>query len=239
MRKPVLLLLAASVCASPAWTAETEDKSARKLEGIGLGSGAAAGAIAGGPVGLIVGAALGGWLGDRFGAERDGRRAAERDLERAEGDNAVLARALGTKERELTRTEAALAAERNARRADLEAALDIDVFFRTEQSTLPDGAEQRLAKLAELVRPMEGAVIVLEGHADVRGTESFNEALSAARASAVRDALIRAGMPAERIVTSGEGERYAAGAEQDADGMALDRRVALRVVDRDAAVAQQ
>ncbi len=238
MKKQVWWLLAASLAAGPGWSAETE-QTQRKLEGIGLGSGAAAGAIAGGPVGLIVGAALGGWLGDRFGAERDGRRAAEQGLEQARADNQALGRALGTKERELARSEAALAAERAARRADLQAALDIDVFFRTEESTLPDGAEQRLAKLAELVRPMDGAVIVLEGHADARGTERYNEALSAERANAVRDALVRAGMPAERIVTSSEGERFAVGTEQDPDTMALDRRVALRVVTRDASVAQQ
>jgi len=84
-------------------------------------------------------------------------------------------------------------------------------------------------------------VIRLEGHADVRGTEAFNAALSTARAEAVRDALIRAGMPAERIIISAAGEADSLAAEQDAEGMALERRVQMRIVDLNdtSRVAQQ
>jgi outer membrane protein OmpA-like peptidoglycan-associated protein len=64
----------------------------------------------------------------------------------------------------------------------------------------------------------------------VRGTQKYNDALSTARAESVRDALVRAGMPAERIVLTSEGSADATATDQDADGMALDRRVALTVV---------
>ena len=80
---------------------------------------------------------------------------------------------------------------------------------------------------------MDGAVIRLEGHTDARGTEAFNTTLSTARAEAVRDALIRGGMPAERVIVSATGEAGAVATEQDADGMALDRRVQVHVIDRD------
>jgi type VI secretion system protein ImpK len=75
----------------------------------------------------------------------------------------------------------------------------------------------------------------------VRGTQKYNDALSTARAVSVRDALVRAGMPAERIVVTGEGSADATAPEQDVDGMALDRRVAVTVVGLDDAsrVAQQ
>jgi outer membrane protein OmpA-like peptidoglycan-associated protein len=78
---------------------------------------------------------------------------------------------------------------------------------------------------------MEGATIRLEGHADARGTESFNTTLSTARAEAVRDALVRGGMPAERVIVTASGESGSTAAEQDSDGMALERRVALDIVD--------
>jgi outer membrane protein OmpA-like peptidoglycan-associated protein len=49
----------------------------------------------------------------------------------------------------------------------------------------------------------------------------------------VRDALIRGGMPAERVIVTGAGETTATAAEQDADGMALERRVEMNVIDID------
>jgi outer membrane protein OmpA-like peptidoglycan-associated protein len=107
------------------------------------------------------------------------------------------------------------------------------VFFRTEESGIGTTTEERLTRLAGLVEPMEGAVIRLEGHADARGTETYNAALSTARAEAVRDALIRGGMPAERVIVAAIGEAAAVAGEQDTDGMALDRRVQVHVIDRD------
>ena len=82
-----------------------------------------------------------------------------------------------------------------------------------------------------LIEPMDGAVIRLAGHTDARGTESYNSTLSTARAEAVREALIRGGMPAERVIVTGAGEAAATAVEQDVDGMALERRVELDIMD--------
>jgi OOP family OmpA-OmpF porin len=84
------------------------------------------------------------------------------------------------------------------------------------------------------VEPLEGAVIRLEGHTDARGTEAFNTTLSTARAEAVRDALIRGGMPADRVIVTAAGEASSTAPEQDTDGMALERRVDMNIVDVDA-----
>ena len=73
----------------------------------------------------------------------------------------------------------------------------------------------------------------LDGHTDARGTEAYNATLSTARAEAVRDALIRGGMPAERVIVTAAGESASTAPEQDTDGMALERRVNMSVVDVD------
>jgi OOP family OmpA-OmpF porin len=80
-----------------------------------------------------------------------------------------------------------------------------------------------------MMAPLDGTVIQLDGFADARGTETYNAELSATRASAVRDALMSGGMPAERIVVRADGETGAIAT--DSDGMALERRVRLDVVD--------
>ena len=51
----------------------------------------------------------------------------------------------------------------------------------------------------------------------------------------MRAALIRGGMPAERVIVTGSGETASTAAEKDLDGMALERRVEMNVVDVDGA----
>ncbi len=243
MNKKLIVLVMGSLLATSA-LAGPKDRAPRerapknhpaKEESIGLGSGAAIGAIAGGPIGLIAGAAFGGWLGDRFHTERSARREADGRAAQASAHAGSLAQLLATSERMVAEKDAALYTERVAYRRDLQEALSVEVFFRTEASGLGGETEERLTRLAALVEPMEGAVIRLEGHADARGTEAFNTTLSTARAEAVRDALIRGGMPAERVIVTAAGVGRSTAPEQDADGMALERRVQMDVVDLDAA----
>jgi outer membrane protein OmpA-like peptidoglycan-associated protein len=206
---------------------------AAKEESIGLGSGAAIGAMAGGPVGFVLGAAFGGWLGDRFHHERQERRMADERAAALSAHAGSLETLLAASERTVAAKDAELFAQRVEHRRDLQEALSVEVFFRTEASGLGGATEERLAKLAALVEPMDGAVIRLDGYTDVRGTEAYNAALSTARAEAVRDALIRGGMPADRVIVTAVGESGATATELDSDGMALERRVEMNVVDVD------
>lgn len=244
MYKNVIALLVASALATSATAGERHrahkaERAARhqeraaKHESIGLGSGAAIGAMAGGPVGLILGAAFGGFIGDRFHHENDARLAAEQSAELADARSQTLATRLAASETAAAQASAALAGERTQHRRDLAEASSIEVLFRTEDSAITSGTEEQLKKIVALIVPLDSAVIRLEGHTDVRGTDRYNNALAAARADTVRDALIRAGMPAERIVVSAAGKSESQATDTDADGMALDRRVKMSVVGLD------
>jgi outer membrane protein OmpA-like peptidoglycan-associated protein len=229
--KKIVVLLIGCALATTGWARERHRTG--NEESIGVGSGAAIGAMAGGPVGLILGAAFGGWFGDRFHHERSARVAADQRAAEASAESQELQSRLVTSEQSVAETSAALASERTQHRRDIEEALSVEVLFRTEDSAVTPATEERLAKLVALIEPFDGAVIRLEGHTDVRGTETYNVALSQTRADAVRDALIRAGMPAERIVVNAAGEAESQAGEQDAEGMALDRRVQMSVVGLD------
>jgi outer membrane protein OmpA-like peptidoglycan-associated protein len=237
MHRKVIVLLVGSLLATSSFAGQKNR--APKEESIGVGSGAAIGALAGGPVGLVLGAAFGGWIGDRFHGERSARRTADEQAAAATTRAGSLEQLLAVSERVAADKEAELFSERVAHRRNLQEALSVEVLFRTEDSGLGGTTEERLAKLAALIEPMQGAVIRLEGHTDARGTESFNTLLSTARAEAVRDALIQAGMPSERVIVTAAGEADSTAAEQDADGMALERRVEMNVIDlEDASVAE-
>ncbi|HEU4619492.1 MAG TPA: OmpA family protein [Gammaproteobacteria bacterium] len=231
------LAVAGALAASPVWAKEKSSKH----EAAGLGAGAAIGAAAGGPVGFILGAAFGGWLGDRFHHEKEMRVAAEQSAAQSRDRAAELEGRLDGSRRDLAKLEATLAAERQANRTALGEALDVSVYFRTGKSELDTESAERLTRIAELLAPMDGVVVELEGYADKRGDELYNEQLSAARAEAVRQAFVGAGFPEDRISVAAEGERYSIADEHDFDGLALERRVAI-AIDNGAAeqrVAQQ
>ena len=244
MQKKLIVLIIGSLLATQSFAGPRnrehrnearETRVVAKEESIGLGSGAVIGAAAGGPIGFVLGAAFGGWLGDRFHREHKGRLEADERAAQASAQSASLQTLLATSERMVAEKNAELFSERVAHRRDLQEALSIEVFFRTEESGLAGTTEERIAKLAALIEPMDGAVIRLEGHTDARGTDSYNSTLSTARAEAVREALIRGGMPAERVIVTGSGEAASTAGENDTDGMALDRRVEMNVVDVDGA----
>ena len=229
----IAIALIGSLLATPSFAAPKNR--APKEESIGVGGGAAIGALAGGPIGLVLGAAFGGWLGDRFHHERSARREADERAAQASAHAGSLEQLLAASERAVAEKNAELFSERVAHRRNLQEALSVEVFFRTEEAGVGGTTEERLAKLAALIEPMDGAVIRLDGYTDVRGTEAYNSTLSTARAEAVRDALIRGGMPAERVIVTGAGETTSTAPEQDTDGMALERRVEMNVVDVDGA----
>jgi outer membrane protein OmpA-like peptidoglycan-associated protein len=232
MNYTALAVLSASLAAAPAWSAEKGKAS--KQESIGLGSGAVIGAAAGGPIGFILGAAFGGWLGDRFHHEKSERLAADARYEDVKTQNVALQGRLSGSEIKVARMESQLDIERSTHRSELQQALAIEVFFRTEDSSLSGDTEERLAHLAQFIAPMDGTVIHLEGHADGRGDDKYNAELSAARAGAVRDALLRGGLAPERVVLHAEGESHSTAPQEDVDGMAFERRVQMRIVDIDA-----
>lgn len=229
MTKHLLSLIVAAGLATPAWTAET-DKSPKE-EKIGVGSGMALGAAAGGPVGAILGAAFGGWLGDKFHRERRDKLEIAERYEEASAEADSFEALFKGREQELAALRSDWNAEQRTYRDALERALEVQVYFRTDETEPDEGARERLMRLASLIASMDELAVVLDGHADARGDDEYNEQLSARRAAAVRDVLIAGGVPAERIEANAEGERQSTAAEGDLDAFALERRVNLSIVD--------
>ena len=73
------------------------------------------------------------------------------------------------------------------------------VFFGTDQHTLAPEARATLDQQAAWLSRYPQTRIVLEGHADERGTREYNLGLGDRRAAAVRDYLVARGVSASRI----------------------------------------
>ena len=73
------------------------------------------------------------------------------------------------------------------------------VFFATNESILTTMSRDTLRKQAAWLRDNSNINVVIEGHADERGTREYNLALGERRANAVKDYLITYGISSDRI----------------------------------------
>ena len=73
------------------------------------------------------------------------------------------------------------------------------VFFATNESILTTASRDTLRKQASWLRKNSDISVVLEGHADERGTREYNLALGERRANAAKDYLMTYGVAANRI----------------------------------------
>jgi peptidoglycan-associated lipoprotein len=80
------------------------------------------------------------------------------------------------------------------------------VYFSTDSVDLSPEAQQTLANQARWLKQYAQYTILIEGHADERGTREYNIALGAKRAEAVRTYLARNGINASRIRTVSYGK---------------------------------
>lgn len=103
-----------------------------------------------------------------------------------------------------------------------------DVNFDYDKSTLSSLGQGQTKRLAQyLMENAGGVTVVLEGHADARGTDDYNQSLAQARAESVRNELIANGVPAERLSTVSFGKGKPVFAD-DADwAHAVNRRVSV------------
>lgn len=80
------------------------------------------------------------------------------------------------------------------------------IFFDTDSTSIRADAQQTLRKQAQWLNQYGNYRIVVEGHADERGTREYNLALGARRAEATRDYLVSQGVNGSRMRTISYGK---------------------------------
>jgi hypothetical protein len=80
------------------------------------------------------------------------------------------------------------------------------VFFDWDSTKLSDASMNVLEQARDAFKAKQAARVTATGHTDTSGSEAYNMALSLRRANAVKDALVKLGVPAAAITTVGRGE---------------------------------
>jgi len=81
------------------------------------------------------------------------------------------------------------------------------LYFGFNEALLSPRSQRQLRIVAELLKLDANKKIKISGHTDDVGGEEYNQKLSEARAEAVRDALITAGLDKQQIIVEGFGKR--------------------------------
>lgn len=105
--------------------------------------------------------------------------------------------------------------------------LSSGLFFDTGKTTLKSGAKTTLTRIADQLKADNAIKVTVEGHTDSTGTPAKNQELSEKRAQAVRDFLVSAGVPADRVTSEGKGDTQPIATNKTAAGRQQNRRVEL------------
>jgi peptidoglycan-associated lipoprotein len=130
-------------------------------------------------------------------------------------------------------SEAAAVAENLAQQQqaqDTAQALAHVIYFDFDQSTIKAEFRTALNGHAAYLSQNPSARIVLEGHADERGTREYNIALGERRGNAVSRYLVVQGVSVAAIEVVSFGEERPVNAGQDSASLSENRRVEIRYI---------
>jgi outer membrane protein OmpA-like peptidoglycan-associated protein len=196
-----ILLMASIGC-----TAIQNANKSQKGAGIGVAGGALAGGLLGGNIkGALIGAAIGGTAG------------------------AVIGRQMDKQAQQIEEVLPGAEVERVGEGIQVIFDDKSGVNFALNSANLTVASKQNLDKIAEVFLEFPDTELMLEGHTDSSGDESYNMDLSTKRAKSVSDYLQSKGVAGSRISLKGYGETAPRFDNATKEGQAKNRRVEIGV----------
>jgi outer membrane protein OmpA-like peptidoglycan-associated protein len=81
-----------------------------------------------------------------------------------------------------------------------------DFLFDFDKSDIRSNEVSKVADIAAYMEQNSSARVGIDGHSDPRGTDQYNQGLSERRVTVIRDALVEAGVPGDKIHTGAFGQ---------------------------------
>jgi peptidoglycan-associated lipoprotein len=105
----------------------------------------------------------------------------------------------------------------------------LPINFDYDMSDIRDDQKSKLQAEATFLKANTSIRLVIEGHADERGSEQYNLALGDRRANAVKQYFVSQGIAESRLFTVSYGEERPVCSAQTEECFAMNRRVAFRI----------
>jgi outer membrane protein OmpA-like peptidoglycan-associated protein len=183
-------------------------------------------------------------------AAAEGRQAAEAQTVTAQGeaekarveastarDDAARAQAEADQirkraEAEMNRLEEALSKVAETHRTALGVVMNLGsdyLKFEFDRAELRQEDRELLSRVAGILLSSQDYTVSVNGHTDDVGSDAYNQKLSERRAQAVRDYLVKAGVPPDVLSVSGHGKAVPLVRSPDDTARAKNRRVELAI----------
>jgi outer membrane protein OmpA-like peptidoglycan-associated protein len=105
--------------------------------------------------------------------------------------------------------------------------------FDVNSSELRSNTRTNLNELSRIINKYDDTNILIEGHTDITGTQSYNQTLSEKRAESVRRYLINQGVVATRLASVGYGPSQPLADNESVEGRQINRRVEVAIYAND------
>jgi len=104
-----------------------------------------------------------------------------------------------------------------------------DVRFDLDSDAVQFGLYNELDRIAQIMIKYHQTSILVEGHTDGTGSDTYNQQLSERRAKSVKFLLVQRGVQIRRIKIIGYGEGRPVATNATAEGRQMNRRVEIRI----------
>jgi outer membrane protein OmpA-like peptidoglycan-associated protein len=210
MKKTLATLLTVLITTVPLF-AQTDDHAKTKK-----------GAVIGGVAGAIAGAIIGNNRG-----HHSGKRGAVAGTLAGAAAGAIVGAMMDKQERELRQVQGVDVTRMS--NDELKVTVRNDVLFDTASSRLRSTSRESLRDMADVFDRYANTTIVVQGHTDSVGSNSYNQRLSERRADSVASYLENLGVRGSRIDTEGLGESSPRATNGTASGRQMNRRVEIHI----------
>ncbi len=227
MKKSTKAIVVSSVIFASTLTPMAHAVSTEAKQGTSFFTSTILGAVAGGPVGFMLGAIGGAYMGEQI-KKADSLEESQTLLDETE-------LALTHSQIEITRLENQLQlAQRDKEQIQMQQLainnLKFQVMFRTGKDELTARAKSKLQTLAQFLQENPNLMVRLNGHADPRGTDRYNNVLSDFRAQNVENDLVSAGIDTSRIERKAHGALASTAIKGDLEAYAMERAVNIEII---------
>jgi outer membrane protein OmpA-like peptidoglycan-associated protein len=106
---------------------------------------------------------------------------------------------------------------------------DSGLLFAFDSAELQSTARRNLGELSRSLEEYPNTDVVVVGHTDSTGSDSYNQDLSERRSASARSYLVSEGVPAARVTAEGRGETEPVASNEDESGRSLNRRVEVAI----------
>jgi len=103
------------------------------------------------------------------------------------------------------------------------------IHFEYNRANIKKKSYKLLNKLIDVAKECPDENIIIEGHTDSDGSQSYNKKLSYKRANKVKEYLVNQGMDAKKLEAVGHGELYPVADNSTKEGKEKNRRIEFNI----------